>query len=126
LKPDDPLTTAVEQVLAGSQQDFPVLFGDRVLGVLTREALTRALAQGEVNGHVRDAMNREVVTIDSHDMLETALATMRSSGARALPVVHDGQLVGLLTIDHIGEFLMIQSALRQAQWRAQSAHAHRI
>jgi Zn-dependent protease/predicted transcriptional regulator len=121
LNPDDPLSAAVDHVLAGWQQDFPVVFGDHVLGVLTREALVRTLAQGGMNGRVRDAMSREVATIDSHDMLEKALATMRTSGARALPVVHDGQLVGMLTMDHVGEMLVIQSALRQAQWKARLA-----
>jgi predicted transcriptional regulator len=115
LNPDDPLSSAVEHVLSGWQQDFPVVFGDRVLGVLTRDALLRVLAQGGLDGRIRDAMNRDVETIDSHDMLEKALALMRSSGALALPVVHDGQLVGLLTMDHIGEVLMIQAALRRAQ-----------
>jgi Zn-dependent protease/CBS domain-containing protein len=121
LNPDDPLRAAVDQVLAGWQQDFPVVFGDRVLGLLTREALTRRLAQGGIDGRIRDAMSREVATVDSHDMLETALAAMRTSGARALPVMHDGKLVGVLTTDHIGEFMMIQSALRQAQWKARLA-----
>ena len=115
LQPDEPLSAAVNHVLAGWQQDFPVVFGDHVLGVLTREALMRALAQGGMEARVRDAMNREVVTVDSHDMLESALTTMRTSGSRALPVLHDGSLVGLLTMDHIGEFMMIQSALRQAR-----------
>ena len=115
LNPDDPLSAAVEHVLSGWQHDFPVVFGDRVLGVLTRDALLRVLAQGGVEGRIRDAMSRDVETVDSHDMLEKALVLMRSSSARALPVVHDGQLVGLLTMDHVGEFLMIQAALRRAQ-----------
>jgi len=46
LQPDDTLATAVEQILSGWQQDFPVVYGSRVLGVLTREDLVRAIAQG--------------------------------------------------------------------------------
>lgn len=115
LQPDDSLAKAVEHVLDGWQQDFPVVFGDNVLGMLTREALMRALAQGGVDSRVRDAMNREFALTDSHEMLEKALATMRSAKCRSLPVMHDGKLVGLLTMDHVGELLMIQSALRQAQ-----------
>jgi CBS domain-containing protein len=115
LRPDDTLAVAVEHLLAGRQHDFPVVFGDHVLGVLTREDLVRALAQGGTAALVRDAMNREIVTADSHDMLEKALATLRDSKYRSLPVLHDGRLVGLLTMDHVGEFLMIQAALRQAR-----------
>jgi Zn-dependent protease/CBS domain-containing protein len=114
LQPDDTLAGAVEHILAGWQEDFPVTFGDHVLGVLTREDLLKALAQGGAAGRVRDAMQREFQVADSHDMLEKALGSLRSCRCRSLPVLHDGRLVGMLTLENVGEFLMIQSALRQA------------
>jgi len=115
LKPDDTLATAVEHILAGWQQDFPVVFGDHVLGVLTREDLLRTLAQRGAEVPVRDAMTRDFQTADSHDMLEQALGLLKSCNCHSLPVQHDGRLVGMLTMDNVGEFLMIQSALRRAQ-----------
>lgn len=114
LQPDDTLASAIEHILAGWQQDFPVVFGDHVLGVLTREDLLRTLARRGSEGLVRDAMNREFQTADSHDMLEKALALLQKCKCRSLPVVHDERLVGMLTMDNVGEFLTIQSALRQA------------
>ena len=114
LQPDDTLASAIEHILAGWQQDFPVVFGDRVLGVLTREDLLRTLARRGSEGLVRDAMNREFRTADSHDMLEKALALLQKCKCRSLPVVHDERLVGMLTMDNVGEFLTIQSALRRA------------
>lgn len=115
LHPDDTLAQAIEYILAGLQQDFPVVFGDRVLGVLTRDDLMRALAQQGSQVHVRDAMRRDVPAPDSHDMLEQALALFHQCNCRSLPVEHDGRLVGMLTTENIGEFLMIQSALRRAR-----------
>jgi hypothetical protein len=50
-------------------------------------------------------------------MLERASAQLRTCDCHALPVTHDGVLVGLLTMDNIGEFLMIKSALDAAQGR---------
>lgn len=114
LRPDDTLASAIEHILAGWQQDFPVVFGDHVLGVLTREDLLRTLAKRGSEGLVRDAMNREFLTADSHDMLEKALATLQKCKCRSLPVVHDDRLVGMLTLDNVGEFLTIQTALRLA------------
>src|SRR5579875_886327 len=113
LNPDDKLSQAVEHVLGGWQQDFPVVFGDHVLGVLTREDLMRVLAQGGAEARVRDAMRREFQTVDSHDMLEHALAVLHSCHCRSLPVQHDGRLVGMLNADNVGQFMMIQSALRR-------------
>ena len=121
LQPDDLLSKAVEHVLDGWQQDFPVVFGDHVLGMLTREDLMRGLTRGGKETHVRDVMNRDTVTVDSHEMLEKALTTMREAKCRSLPVLHDGALVGLLTLDHVGELLTIQTALRQAQRTAKLA-----
>ncbi len=114
LSPDDPLSHAVDLTMAGSQQDFPVVFGDHVLGVLARGDLVRGLAERGQGALVRDAMNRDVLTADSHDMLEKALAPLHGTNSRIIPVVHDGRLVGLLTMDNIGEFMMIQAALRRA------------
>src|SRR6266540_3656065 len=55
LTADDTLATAVNHILAGWQQDFPVVFGDSVLGILTREDLIRTVAQQGSNAPVREA-----------------------------------------------------------------------
>ncbi len=114
LNPDDTLDVAVQHILAGWQQDFPVVFGDRVLGILTREDLLKALAQGGSAGLVRDAMQRDFKVVDSHDMLEKAVVSLRECGCRSLPVLHNDLLVGILTMENVGEFIMIQRALRRA------------
>ena len=115
LTADDTLDRAVNYVLSGWQQDFPVVFGDHVLGILTREDLLRTLAQHGSQVPVREAMQRDVQSIDSHDMLERAIAALRTCKCRSLPVEHNGRLVGMLTMDNVGEFILIESALRHAR-----------
>jgi CBS domain-containing protein len=115
LQPDDTLATAVDHVLAGFQHDFPVVFGDHVLGILTREDLMKALARRGSEVHLRDVMRRDVPAVDSHDMLERALPVLRSSGLRSIPVEHDDRLVGMLDLENVAEFLTVQSALRRSQ-----------
>jgi acetoin utilization protein AcuB len=46
---------------------------------------------------ISERMNKEVVTINRNDTLETAMKTMRDKGIRHLPVVDKGKLVGLLS-----------------------------
>ena len=115
LQPDDTLAQATDHVLAGFQHDFPVVFGDRVLGILTREDLMKALAAHGSGLHVRDAMQREFQIADSHDMLDHALKMLGANKVRTIPVEHEGRLVGLLNMENVGEFMMIQSALRQSR-----------
>ncbi|PYO80368.1 MAG: site-2 protease family protein, partial [Gemmatimonadetes bacterium] len=95
--PDDPAQRVLELILAGSQQDFPVVDGGkggRLAGVLLRSDVLKALARG-ADWRVRDVMRREFEVVDAADMLDTA------------------------TMDNVGEFLLIQSALgRPRQPRA--------
>jgi CBS domain-containing protein len=117
LTPHDSLSRVVDLILASSQRDFPVVEDQRVVGVLTRSDLLGALAQRGQETLVVDVMRREFQTVDSSETLETAFARLQTYECRSLPVVHGGRLVGLITIDNIGEFVAIQSALvrRKAQ-----------
>jgi Zn-dependent protease/CBS domain-containing protein len=114
LAPNDTLAHAVDLILAGSQHDFPVVEGGHVIGILERDTLIKALARAGQNEPVVDVMRRDVPQVDTHEMVETALAQLQASGAKALPVTHGGLLTGLITSENITEFLMIRSALRAA------------
>jgi Zn-dependent protease/predicted transcriptional regulator len=115
LAPGDTLAKAVEHVLAGFQQDFPVVEGGQVVGVLTRADLLRALAQRGPEGHVAEVMQRDCPSADAQEMLDVALARLQQGACRSLPVTSRGHLIGLLTPDHLSEVLMVRQALRAAR-----------
>lgn len=115
LSPHDSLARAIELILTGSQQDFPVVDNGRVAGVLTRGDLLSAVAQRGQGTLVADVMRREFQIADSFEMLETAFTRLQECECHTLPVTHHGQLVGLVTMDNVGELLMIQAALRKAK-----------
>ena len=112
LSPQEPLTRAVEHVLAGFQQDFPVVERGELVGVLTRADLLKALAARGPSAPVAEVMQRDFQTAQPSDELEGVLARLRECGCHTLPVVRGRQLLGVLTMDNIGEFLLVQSALR--------------
>jgi Zn-dependent protease len=115
LTPQDTLGRAVELLLAGTQQDFPVVSGGNAVGLLTRTDLFGALPRRGPETAVGDVMRRDIQIVDSHDMLEAVLARLQAAEVRTLPVIRNGALVGLLTMENVGEFLAIQSALRPAR-----------
>lgn len=115
LTPGDTLARAIELLLSGSQQDFPVLEGDQVVGVLARSDLLASLAKQGQTAPVSEVMRRDFQLVDSFEMLETALRRLQNLECRTLPVMRNGRLVGLVTMDNVGEFLMIQSALGGAR-----------
>ena len=118
LSPGDSLGRAVELTLAGSQQDFPVEENGRVAGVLTRADLLQALAKGGEGLSVSEVMQREFQMVDSSEMLDTIFPRLQNSQCHTLPVTRNGRLVGLMTMDNVGEFILIQSALKASQGKA--------
>jgi CBS domain-containing protein len=112
LAPTDPLSRAVELVLQGSQQDFPVVANGAVAGVLTRTDLITALASQSPTTSVSAVMQREIPVVEAGEMLETVFARIQECQCHTVPVTRGGALVGLVTSDNIGEFLMIQAAMK--------------
>jgi len=117
LAPRDPLARGVELILAGSQQDFPVVEDGRVAGILMRSDLLEALTRRGQDAPVADVMRRDFQMVDSFEMMETAFARLQACECHTIPVSHHGRLVGLVTMDNVGEFLMIQAALASKMGR---------
>ncbi len=113
LRPDDPLSEAIAHVLAGFQQDFPVVDDGRLVGMLTRNELASALGRHGPDTPVADVMHCEFTTADPRDMLQAAFARLQAGHSRSLPVVRDGKVVGILTAENLAEVLLVQDALRQ-------------
>jgi Zn-dependent protease/CBS domain-containing protein len=112
LSPTDPLARAVDLILDGFQQDFPIVEGSVVKGMLTRARLLKALAEGGDQTSVGDVMERDFQQAAPSEQAEVVLARLKNCGCHSLPVIDGGRLLGVLTMDNVGEFVMVQAALR--------------
>jgi Zn-dependent protease/CBS domain-containing protein len=94
----------LDSVIHGYQEDFPVVDGDKLVGMITRDEIMAAAHSPERYASVRDLMKTNVPTISSQaDLFEDGLSILQQSGLRALPVTEDGELVGMLTIEDVGQ-----------------------
>ncbi|HEX5132551.1 MAG TPA: site-2 protease family protein [Candidatus Krumholzibacteria bacterium] len=111
LRQTDTLENAIQLTLAGTQRDFPVVDGDHMVGVLTQKEMLSALARAGASVSVSEVMQREFVVVDAAEMLDTAFRRMSASRCNTAPVTFQGKLVGIVTMENIGELLAIQGAL---------------
>ncbi|MBS1856164.1 MAG: site-2 protease family protein [Acidobacteria bacterium] len=109
----DKLADAVRLILEGSQQDFPVMEGGRVAGILTRTDLLVALAEHGTDYPVTAIVRRDFLTTDYTEMLEIAFRRLQECNCHTMPVIHEGRLAGLLTMDNLGEYFLIQAAIKK-------------
>ena len=113
--PGEPLSRAVQLALDGFQHDFPVVDGGGVVGLLTRRDLFRTIAESGPGAQVLAAMRSDVPSVSPDDEVETVLVQLRSCNCQALPVVHGGRLVGVLSLDTVSEFVMARTARRESR-----------
>jgi Zn-dependent protease/predicted transcriptional regulator len=109
------LDSAAEMLLAGSQQDFPVLAGEEVVGILTRTKLVTGLAREGSSAYVAGHMEREFQTVSPDMLLDDAVEFFSSSESPPVLVKNEDAVVGLLTQENFTEFIMLRSALRRNQ-----------
>ena len=123
LAPGATLRDATRLLLAGSQQDFPVVDRDALVGVVTHRDLFVALRERGEHAVVADVMRCEFAVLSAADPLTTALAPENVEKGLAMPVLEDGRLIGLMTAENVGEFFMIRSALQPRADASQSPSA---
>ena len=114
LSPEDTLRRGVDYVLAGFQQDFPVVTGGRLAGLLTRTDMLKAITERGQDTPVGEVMRTAIGTVGPLERVDRALGLLQQSGMQTLPVVRDGILVGVITTDNISEYLMVRAAQRES------------
>ena len=88
-----------------------VLDGARLVGIFSeRDLMTRVVCQGlsPATTPVGQVMTPNPVVVDTHSTVEQCLRIMTQAKCRHLPVVHDGNLVNILSI-----WDLLQSDIRQ-------------
>lgn len=108
----EPSGRAADAVKTMSEQNLGsliVLEQERMVGVLTFREILQALAQrsgtlGELR--VADVMVRDPVTATPDMEVNDLRRTMLESGARYLPVVQDGKLLGVISFRDVAKAVL--------------------
>lgn len=108
LSPDDPIHVAAQTLIRTTQHEFPVLDADgHLAGFLTRQALFQAVAEGQTNMTVAEAM-QTVPALELGVPLSDALQALQQAPAVAA-VNKSGQVIGYVTSENIGELMVLRS-----------------
>ena len=118
------LQSAATMMIHGSQHDFPVLNGEEVLGILTRSQLAQGLSSDGPNSYVAGWMLREYKIEEPESPLEAALDLFPPSDPSPILVLQDDTLIGMVTLESISEFVMLEHAKSRNQATENAANPH--
>lgn len=100
LSPADTLEDALDKAVHSLQDDFPVVRGSDMVGVISRQRILEAL-RAEGNGYVQAVMNKLFEVSAKQESLGSAFRKLTSRNLSIIPVVEDQRLVGIVTLQNL-------------------------
>jgi Zn-dependent protease/CBS domain-containing protein len=100
LSPADTLEDALEKAVHSLQDDFPVVRGSDMVGVISRQKILEAL-RAEGNGYVQAVMSKIFDVSVREDSLGSAFRRLTAKSSSIIPVVEDQRLVGIVTLQNL-------------------------
>ena len=100
LSPADTLEDAFSKAVHSLQDDFPVVSGSDLVGVINRQTIVERLRR-EGNGYVQGAMNKAFEIAGRTESLASAFRKLTSRGLTLIPVVEQERLVGIVTLQNL-------------------------
>ena len=106
MTPDPVVLTASSDLREAAQAmrdrdigDVLVSKDGQLCGMVTdRDMVVRGLAEGRTDARLGDVCSRELVTLAPDDAIEDAVRLMSQHAVRRLPVVENGNAVGMVSI----------------------------
>lgn len=96
--PDEPIRNVAQQMLRTGHEGFPVVDADeKLLGLVTRNAVDRAVQHRLDHQPVSRILQPGSMTVSPHDSVERVRDLMIDTGWGQIPVALDGHITGIVT-----------------------------
>jgi Zn-dependent protease len=118
LSPADTLEDALQKAVHSLQDDFPVIRGSDLVGVISRQQILESLRSGG-NAYVQSAMRRAFEVAERSDSLASAFHKITADGATLIPVIEQERLVGIVTLQNLMHSMALLAETRRLR-RAES------
>ncbi len=117
LSPADTLEDALEKAVHTLQDDFPVVRGSDMVGVVSRQKILEAL-RAEGNGYVQAVMNRIFEVAVKQESLASAFRKLSARNLSIIPVVDEQHLVGIVTLQNLMHSMSLLAESRKLRREA--------
>jgi Zn-dependent protease len=112
LSPADTLEDALHKAVHCLQDDFPVIRGTDMVGVVSKQTILQTL-RSEGNGYVQAVMNRIFEVAQKTESLSSAFRKLSARNLSIIPVVENQQLVGIVTLQNLMHSMALLAETRK-------------
>jgi Zn-dependent protease/CBS domain-containing protein len=112
LSPADTLEDALHKAVHTLQDDFPVVRGMDMVGIISKQRIVEALRRSG-NGYVQGAMVRVFDIAQRSDSLASAFRKLSARGLNMIPVADQQRLVGIVTMQNLMHSMTLLAETRR-------------
>ncbi|WP_028981974.1 site-2 protease family protein [Sporocytophaga myxococcoides] len=112
INPQTTIKEAADKLLEGWDHNFIITENSEIQGIIKRESLFSSLRSYNPLAPVKDIMKTTFRTFDEHDQISKIYHFVQEDPKGYFPVLNNGVLTGVINLDNLNEFVMIQSALK--------------
>ena len=114
LSPSDTLSDALYKAIHSLQDDFPVVRGPNLVGVVSRQGIVQALRH-DGNGYVQAIMSRAFQVAQPDDSLGVLIRRIGSGRLSLIPVAESGRVVGIVTWQNLSSSMGLLAEYRRLE-----------
>jgi hypothetical protein len=114
LSPSDTLSDALYKAIHSLQDDFPVVRGPNLVGVVSRQGIVQALRH-EGNGYIQGIMSRAFQVAQPDDSLGVLIRRIGSGRLSLIPVAESGRIVGIVTWQNLSSSMGLLAEYRRLE-----------
>lgn len=115
LSPSDTLADALYRCVHSLQEDFPVVRGPQLVGIVSRQRIVDAL-RTEGNGYVQSVMSRAFQVARPEDTLGTTIRRLTAGrGLALIPVTESGRVVGIVSVQNLMNSMALLAEQRRIE-----------
>jgi len=120
LSPADTLEDALNKAVHSLQDDFPVVRGGDMVGVISKARILDAL-RAEGNGYIQAVMNKIFEVSMRNESLSSAFRKLTARSSSIIPVVEDERLVGIVTLQNLMHSMSLLAESRKLRRDSQKS-----
>jgi len=117
LSPADTLEDALEKAVHTLQDDFPVVRGRDMVGVISKQKILEAL-RADGNGYVQAVMNKIFDVAGKQESLASAFRKLSARNLSIIPVVDEQDLIGIVTLQNLMHSMALLAESRKLRREA--------
>ena len=115
LSPSDTLADALVRCVHSLQEDFPVVRGPQLVGIVSRQRIVDSL-RNDGNGYVQSVMSRAFQVARPEDTLGTTIRRLTAGhGLALIPVAESGRVVGIVSVQNLMSSMSLLAEQRRIE-----------